>query len=294
VVHHMHELKVSQLDNTSGAEFLKIQFYFIAGSLVLFFGALCAIFFNKAFKDYFLIGVGIVATLSIFTILKAKGYYSLGLYPAVFAFGSVWIEKLLSRKARLVVIPLLFLINILVFFSLFKIIQPALSPSEIRQKKEIFEKMGFMRWEDGKNHELPQDFADMQGWKEMSDKALQAYKLVTPEERKFTIVHCDNYGQTGALNYYNRGKMPEAYSFCTDYIFWIPEIEKIQNVILIGEMPEKEVIKLFDACILVGTVENNNAREKGTQIYLLKGAKEDLKKMYYMLKNSKISNFDIF
>ena len=117
-----------------------------------------------------------------------------------------------------------------------------MSPTEINQNKEAFEKFGLLRWEDGKNHTLPQDFADMIGWREMADKAFQAYQLIPASERENTLIYCDNYGQTGALNYYNRNKMPEAYSFSTDYIYWIQQMNRIQNVLLVGDAPKEEII----------------------------------------------------
>jgi hypothetical protein len=97
-----------------------------------------------------------------------------------------------------------------------------------------------LRWEDGLNHPLPQDFADMLGWKELADKALIAYQMIPVQELNNTLIFCDNYGQTGALNYYNRNKTSEAYSFNTDYIYWLPESMKFKMYCILiyqtGEM----------------------------------------------------------
>jgi hypothetical protein len=53
--------------------------------------------------------------------------------------------------------------------------------------KVRFEKLGLLKWSDGKNHQLPQDFADMQGWKEMADKAFLAYKMISVF-KKWTLI----------------------------------------------------------------------------------------------------------
>ncbi len=95
------------------------------------------------------------------------------------------------------------------------------------------------RW--GKSF-LTQDFADMIGWREMAGKALEAYKMIPENELRNTLIFCDNYGQAGALNYYNRGKMPEAYSFNTDYIYWLPHFKKIQNILLVGNKLDQQVL----------------------------------------------------
>lgn len=154
--------------------------------------------------------------------------------------------------------------------------------------------MGLLRWNDGQNHELPQDFADMQGRKEMASKALLAYRMIPNDERAQTLVFCDNYGQTGAVNYYNRNEMPEAYSANSDYIFWMPHMKEIKNILLIGKKPSDKVIAMFSDFKLVGTVNCENAIEKNTGIYLLIGANKDFTFEFYKIMDKRIEEFDIF
>ena len=151
-----------------------------------------------------------------------------------------------------------------------------------------------LRWEDGKNHHLPQDFADMIGWREMAEKALAAYRTIPKNELDSTLVFCDNYGQTGALNYFNRGKMKEAYSFNTDYVYWLPTMKKIKNILLVGEVPDQKIINMFSGFIKMGVVENENAREKGTAIFLLSVSKPGFTEGFYKMAEKKKNNFEIF
>jgi hypothetical protein len=120
----------------------------------------------------------------------------------------------------------------------------------------------------------------MLGWKEMASKALVAYNTLSDSMKRETLVFCDNYGQTGALNFYNRGKMAEAYSFSTDYLFWIPNDFKINNVLLIGKAPSDNIQRLFKNFTKVSVVENQDARECGTSIFLLIGAKEEFSMVF--------------
>jgi hypothetical protein len=154
--------------------------------------------------------------------------------------------------------------------------------------------MGMLRWEDGKNHNLPQDFADMLGWHEMADKALTAYNMIPANEREKTLVICYNYGQAGALNYYNRKKMAEAYAFNTDYIYWLPQLKKIQNILLVGKKPGNDVTGAFKECRLIGVVENEQAREKDTEIYLLTGAIDLFTPIFYSKVEERKKKLDIF
>jgi hypothetical protein len=80
----------------------------------------------------------------------------------------------------------------------------------------LYRKLGLLRWEDGKDHDLPQDFADMIGWHELAKIVDDAYEPLP--DKINTIVLCDNYGQAGAINYYSKFPEMHAVSFSTDYI----------------------------------------------------------------------------
>jgi hypothetical protein len=279
VLLHMKVLKETQLNHIDRLDFLKSQLMIMLGALPLIITAIFAFFRYSPFRKFRVVGFIFLLTIAIFTFLKAKDYYALGLYPVLFAFGAVFLEKRMAGKFKTIA-PVYIALNLLLFIGISKFIFPLLTPAEITQNKEKFESMGLMRWEDGKNHHLPQDFADMLGWKEMAAKAFIAYNSLSDNEKRETLVFCDNYGQTGALNFYNRGKMAEAYSFSTDYLFWIPNELKIKNILLIGNIPDENIQKLFEHFAKVAVVENENARERGTSIFLLKGAKEEFSELF--------------
>jgi hypothetical protein len=294
VIRHMQLLKENQLDNNTSLGFIISQVKILMGSLPLTLAALAAFIFYKPFKPFRVIGICFVTVFTLLTIMKGKDYYSLGLYPVILAFGAVYLENLFTRRWNLFVVPGLIIINLIPFVFTLLIIYPVLSPAGIVKNSRYFNMIGALRWEDGKNHTLPQDFADMLGWKEMADKSLEAYNKIPASEKEYTLIFCDNYGQTGALNYYNRGKMPEAYSFSTDYIFWLPKMQAIHNILLVGDKPDEKIIKLFSGFTNEGGVENPYAREKGTSIYLMSGADTSFTRIFYRIADEKKSKLDIF
>lgn len=294
VFQHMKVLKANQLDNNTSMDFLKSQLFFFFGSLPLTAAALFAFFVYKPYKPFRFIGITFAVVLALFAVMKAKGYYAAGLYPIIIAFGSVYICNILTKTWKPIIIPLLIIINLGVFISTLKVVFPVYTPDEIRENAQAFEKLGMLRWEDGKNHNLPQDFADMLGWREMADKSIAAYKMLPSDELGNTLIICNNYGQAGALNYYNKGKMPEAYAFNTDYIYWLPYLNKIVNVIVVGKKPSDEIIRLFKDCRLIGVVENKYARENNTGIYLLTGADAGFTERFYKLVEERKRKLDIF
>jgi hypothetical protein len=81
-----------------------------------------------------------------------------------------------------------------------------------------------VRWEDHKQHPLPQDFADMQGWKEMAAKTAAIYHSLPDSVQQQTMIYGDNYGEAGALSFYGKQVgLPEIFSDNASYIFWMPD-----------------------------------------------------------------------
>jgi hypothetical protein len=292
VIRHMEALSRSQLVNINRVDFLfeQIKFGLIGIAAIASFWALA---FYKPFKPYRFIGWSYVVVMLLFTICRAKSYYAFGLYPVLFAVGSVYLEVVLKRWNK-VAVPLLVVTTIAIFFTIVRFSMPIQSPSVIVANRTTYERIGLLRWEDGQNHCLPQDFADMIGWKEMADKSLKAYKMIPENEVVSTLIFCDNYGQTGALNYYNRGEMHEAYACNTDYIYWLPHFKKIENVILVGKQPSKEIIDMFKDFKVIGTVENEFSREKDTKIFLLLKAKSNFTEWFYTMVEERKRKYDIF
>ncbi len=136
-----------------------------------------------------------------------------------------------------------------------------------------------LRWEDGKDHLLPQDFADMLGWKELALKVDNIY-LSLPNKNN-TLILCDNYGQAGAINFYTTQKL-RAVSFNADYIDWFDLSKKYENLIRVKEAEEvnvelRETSPLFLNSTLRDSITNQYAREFGTGIFVFTGAKIDIR-----------------
>jgi 4-amino-4-deoxy-L-arabinose transferase-like glycosyltransferase len=202
VVHHMNELAKTQLVNVNRVDFLKEQVLFFVGSVFIIIAALVSVFTFPAFARYRVFFWSFLFTLSIFVIFKAKAYYAIGLYPILLAFGPVYLEYL-TEKHRLKWLPYVSIGIILLFaIPLFRLAMPVYSPEAIHQNPDRYAKFGMLRWEDGKDHLLPQDFADMIGWKELARKVDLEYERIPRNEH--TLVLCDNYGQAGAINFYSK------------------------------------------------------------------------------------------
>lgn len=276
VLRHMKELSETQLVHVDRWGFIRSQLMFFPGTFLLFFIGLYGLMKDPAFKKYKVFFWTFFFVLAIFLFLKAKDYYALGLYPIYFAFGAVYLSNLLEKKVWTKVLkPVILVLCLVLFLPLFFIAFPNKTPEYIVKHPEYYRKFGMLRWEDGQEHQLPQDFADMVGWSELARKVDSLYK--TMPEPQNTLVLCDNYGQAGAINYYSRLGI-QAVSFNADYLNWFDLDIPYRNIIRVKNASEveKELAEtgaFFERSHLAASIDNPYAREYGTGIFSFISAK---------------------
>ncbi|MGN7759128.1 glycosyltransferase family 39 protein [Chryseobacterium sp. 22532] len=279
VVSHMKELSERQLVHVDRFGFFKSQILFFIGSLLVIIAGFYALLFYKPFEKFRSFFWAYVITIALFLFFKAKDYYAVGIYPVFIAFGAVFLAHIFDKSWKKFLKPVFILVPVLLFLPLYNLALPNKSPEYIVNHPEKYKKMGLLRWEDGKDHPLPQDFADMQGWKELAQKVDKEYSLLSGSGR--TLVLCDNYGQAGAVNYYSK-KGVQAVSFNADYINWFDLSKKYDNLIRVKEFSKeedelKETGPYFENSKAADSIVNKFAREKGTTIFSFKGAKIDIR-----------------
>jgi hypothetical protein len=124
-------------------------------------------------------------------------------------------------------------------------------------------------FEDGSKHSLPQDYADMLGWEELTAITNRAWEMVP--DKKAAFIYCENYGQAGAITVIGKKyDLPEPVCFNESFRYWIPEKfdPDIKAFIYINDELGDDVRQLFRKISLVGSIENPDAREYGTTVYL--------------------------
>jgi hypothetical protein len=255
---------------------LPCVFIWIAGLYIVIF---------RERKKYQIFAWAYLTVIVLLLYFQGKSYYALGAYPILFAFGAIQLERFATLHSKVwafafVAIPVVagtFMIPLLL---------PVWKPQKLAQfyQKAQMEKTGLLKWEDLKNHPLPQDFADMLGWKEMAAKTAKAYSSLTEDEKNNTIIFADNYGQAGAISYYaNKYHLPKPYSANASFLYWMPDSLRIHNIILITD-DENEMqhpfLKDFTTVILSDSITDKYAREKGSLILILKGANDKMNDMF--------------
>jgi len=274
---HLGELAETQLSHVNRWSFATSPLFFFSGSLIVLFVGLYALASQETWRKYRLFLWSFIFTFALFVALKAKDYYAIGLYPIYFAFGATYIGSLLASskwyyRTMVVLSPILF------FLPIYPIAFPNKTPEYIVAHQDTYRKYGLLRWEDGKEHSLPQDFADMLGWTELAKKVDSVYlQLGDPEH---TLVLCDNYGQAGAINYYSALGI-QAVSFNADYINWFDLKRHYKHLIRVKNAQEEveemqQTGPLFQQSVVADRIQNVYAREYGTVIFSFREAKVDI------------------
>lgn len=279
VFHHLKELTDTQLIHVNRWLFLKEQVFYFIGALPVIIASLYALLFYEPLKKYRSFFWTLLFTLATFIYLRAKGYYAIGLYPIYISIGSVFLGNILDKGWKRYLQPLILIVPIAFYVLLFNVFYSIESPAQILKKKETYQKLGLLRWEDGKDHTLPQDFADMLGWKELAAKVEMIYNKL-PKEKQ-TLILCDNYGQAAAINFYVKNKEIRAVSFNADYINWFNLDKKTDNFIRIKEFDGsndefEKTSPFFKGSFIGGSVSNSFSREYRTTIFVFIEAKIDV------------------
>ncbi len=115
---------------------------------------------------------------------------------------------------------------------------------------------------------LPQQYADMFGWQELVAEVAEAYRRLSPEERRRAVVFGQNYGEAGAVDVLGRRLgLPRAISGHNSYWLWGPGDWDGSVLIIIGGDPEDNA-RWFESVEPVGTADSPYAMpyERGLEV----------------------------
>ena len=272
VFNHLSELYDRQLVHMNAPLFLSEQLIMpFAGSFFTVAGLIFILLSKKTIKYRFL-GYASLFVIIALLLLKGKSYYTLGIFPFLIGIGAVAYEKWIVRNSIRIVFPLILIIITL------PIIPVGIPVYKINKMVEYFDiqekKYGIdvgRRFEDNTIHSLPQDYADMIGWEELTSIASKAYNTV--EDKAACFIYGENYGQASAICVIGKKYgLPEAISFSESFQYWYPISfdPDIKSIIYINEdEPGDDVKAIFSKITLAGRISNPDAREYGTSVYLL-------------------------
>jgi len=268
VLSHMSELQETQLGNVLIKDFLFAQLFMHLPALPVWLGGLIWLIFNRKHRDFRIFAWAFMLTLMLIILLKGKFYYTIAAYTILVVFGALAWEQWAARSSRFLAYLVLFLMLSNGLFVLpFSL--PVYKPDRMVEYDQKILSLGMdmmLKWEDGKVHDLPQDYADMVGWDELGGKVWAFYESLEDSIKTKILVYGEFYGCAGAMDYYRpHNQCPEVHSFNDAYMEWIPRYPEMEHMIYVGY--SDRVPQYFQEIELVGRVEHPHFREKGLPIW---------------------------
>src|SRR5574341_472238 len=272
VVSHMEELRQTQLVNVRVADFIMLQFLMNLHAVIVWLLGLIFLLFEQAGKKYRILGLTFLFTIFILMLLSGKAYYTLGVYPILFAAGGVAVENWFTLKWRFLK-PAILAVMVLIFLPILPYSLPVLSLDKMAayaQASKRFGLEGALMWEDGRIHALPQDYADMTGWRELAEVVIKTYQRLSAAEQSHCAIYAENYGQAGAIKYHGKKHgLPEPVSFHESFVFWAPDsVVNLSTLIYVNDELGEDIQHFFAKVELAGQVNDRHFRENGVQVYL--------------------------
>ena len=270
VIRHLSELAETQLVYVDRKSFLIEQILSPgAGSFLTIAGIIYLMISGNQRKFRFL-GAVVIAVVVSLMLMRGKSYYTQGIFPFLIAAGAVFYESVLKKwYSRLIFVSFLLLIT-------YPLIPYGLPVYKTDGLIKYFDmaaaKNGFdfgRTFEDGSKHSLPQDYADMLGWEELTMIAAKAWDMVP--DKKAAFIYCENYGQAGAITIIGKKYgLPEPVCFSESFRYWIPAQfdPDPTSFLYINDELGDDVNVLFGRITKVGSISNPDAREYGTAVYL--------------------------
>jgi len=281
LLHHMEELRATQLQYINKSDFIKDQFLLLFPVVFVWLGGLVWLLFQHKYR--------IIAIIYLFTVLlimlgSGKAYYTLGAYPMLLAAGGVWLQRISMERIwlRWVAVALILFLSI----PFIPVLLPMQPPQKmaVSNKKFKLDQLGLLKWEDLQNHPLQQDFADMIGWRELAGKAETFYHSLPDTARNNTIVYCRNYGQAGALKYYASNPDFRRKVICDNgtFLLWIPDHLQFKHLLFIGHnMPGNKdaVFQHFQKVTIIDSVSNHLSRQYGDKVIFFQNASDSARQL---------------
>jgi len=281
VLGQMADLGATQLGRVTPLDFLTGQLLW-GPSTVLALAGLAGLLAARRLEEFRALGIAAAAACLLLLALHGKAYYIGPVYPALFAAGAVQVEAMGETPAAEFVnwgaVTVLVAYGIVIS----PLGLPYLWPLRMSVYVETLGATAALRTNTGEMGELPQDYADMLGWKEQVAAVARVYHGLPAEHRADVVILAANYGEAGALELYGpRYKLPPPVSPAGSFWFFGPGPRPGKVLLTIGVDPA-DLAGRFESVRLVGRTGHRwaVAEERNVPIVLATGAQRTLQEVW--------------
>ncbi|MBW2267285.1 MAG: glycosyltransferase family 39 protein [Deltaproteobacteria bacterium] len=228
------------------------------------------------------LGIAYAVLFVLFVATTAKAYYLAPIYTILFAAGAVISEPVLARRTWRMPVAA----AVAVFGSLpaLPVALPVLSQERfIAYSRAIgLEAPVLERHEQGS---LPQNLADMHGWRELVDTVERVVASLAPEERRRAVVLATNYGEAGAVEVLGRHRgLPPVVCGHNSYWEWRPAT--LEGPVIALRRSREELERWFESVERVDTVRCRWCMpyQKDAPVHVARGLKVPLEQFWREIK----------
>jgi hypothetical protein len=245
-------LREGQLAQVTPAGFLTGQLLLAgaAAPLLLIGGA--ALFVSPPLRRFLPLGVTAGTALALFLVTGGKEYYFGPMHPPLIAAGSVAAGRWFASRPRAWRGAVAW--SVVGAVVLLPMGVPLLPPYAMARYSAALGVTRAVTTNVGEVLPLPQDYADMLGWREQVEAVARVYYALPREERDQVLVVGGNYGRAGALALYHQEfGLPYPVSRHGDFYGWGPG-EGAPTVVIIVGGTVSELSQFFGEVVEAGRV----------------------------------------
>ena len=198
----------------------------MAGLVSLFAGSL---------KRFRVLGLAWVIAYVVLILSHGRFYYLLPAFIMIIAAGAIAVERTTERAGRRWMRPAYASLIVLAGLLIAPTAVPVLSPAAYERFTELTH-IKQPRFEHRATTSMPQFFADRFGWQEMVETTARVYNSLPPEERAKTAIFGNDYGQSGAIDFYGpRYGLPKAIGGHLTNWYWGPRNYTGESMLVLGD-----------------------------------------------------------
>ncbi|MEO7041245.1 MAG: glycosyltransferase family 39 protein [Gemmatimonadaceae bacterium] len=286
VIAQMRDLNATQLQRVTPTDFISTQLLNIGpgGIIAAVIGAV-ALLLWRPLSAFATVSLSCILAFLLLLVLHGKAYYIGPIYPALFAAGAVVLERMRTLRATWLAIATRWTVVALVLaygIATLPISVPILSGEATARYSARFAGGAALRTDRGIKDQLPQDFADMLGWRAEAAALATVYHSLSPAQQSEAVIATGNYGEAGAAEFYaNEFGLPPVVTSAGSFWFFGPGKRPGTVLIAIGSDPA-DLNKGWASVRQVATLERpwSVSEERDRPIYVATQPRMTLQQMW--------------
>ena len=231
----MAGLQQGQLDRMTFTGYVAEQLLWGPAAFAFAVAGAVALVRSPTLARHRVVGWTAITAFALYAITKGKSYYVGPIYPVLFAGAGVWVEQIARPTVRRTVAWGMAGLTIVFGLATLPFGLPVLPPEPMARYAAAAGISAGVQTNRGERLSLPQDYADMTGWREKAEAVAAIYGRLSPTEQAEAVLYGNNYGQAGALEFYGRQlALPPVVSLAGSFYLFGPGRRAGHIVILVG------------------------------------------------------------